>query len=68
MDSKATLQDAILYFSDFENCCRLMTELRWPDGKVKCPVCGATKVTYLAKRRVWKCYANPSEANVFSEG
>jgi transposase-like protein len=34
-----------------------MIELRWPDGKVKCPVCSAEKVTYLAKQRVWKCYA-----------
>jgi transposase-like protein len=58
MESKATLRDAILYFSNFENCLRFMTELRWPDGKVKCPACGAEKVTFLAKRRVWKCYAN----------
>lgn len=33
-----------------------MIQLRWPDGVVKCPTCGADKVTYLAKRRVWKCY------------
>ena len=32
-------------------------ELRWPDGVVKCPTCAAEKVTYLAKQRVWKCYA-----------
>jgi transposase-like protein len=56
MESKTTLRDAILYFSDFENCRTFMTELRWPDGVVKCPVCGAEKITYLAKRRVWKCY------------
>lgn len=35
----------------------MMVELRWPDGKVRCPRCGAEKVTYLAKTRVWKCYA-----------
>jgi transposase-like protein len=58
MESKATLQDAILYFANFENCLRFMTELRWPNGKVKCPICGAEKVTFLAKRRVWKCYAS----------
>jgi len=34
-----------------------MVELRWPDGKVKCPQCGSDKVCYLAKNRVWKCYA-----------
>jgi transposase-like protein len=34
-----------------------MTDLRWSDGVVKCPRCGAEKVTWLAKARVWKCYA-----------
>jgi len=52
-----TLRDAILYFSDFENCRKFMVELRWPDGVVRCPQCGADKVTWLAKARVWKCYA-----------
>jgi transposase-like protein len=34
-----------------------MVEMRWSDGVVKCPHCGAEKLTYLAKQRVWKCYA-----------
>ncbi len=52
-----TLRDAILYFADFEHCRQFMVALRWPDGVVKCPRCGAEKVTYLEKARVWKCYA-----------
>ena len=56
MDSIKTLQEAILHFSEFENCKKLMMELRWADGVVKCPHCGSEKVTYLAKNRVWKCY------------
>jgi transposase-like protein len=56
MSGHATLQDAILYFADYENCRRFMVDLRWPDGKVKCPVCGSEKVCYLAKNRLWKCY------------
>jgi transposase-like protein len=56
MSDHATLRDAIIYFADFEHCRQFMIELRWADGKVKCPTCGAEKVTYLAKRRVWKCY------------
>ena len=51
-----TLQEAILYFADFENCKKFMVELRWPDGIVRCPQCGSDNVTYLAKARVWKCY------------
>ena len=57
MDKVNTLQQAVIYFSDYENCRELMMQLRWPDGKVICPRCGAEKVTYLAKTRVWKCYA-----------
>jgi hypothetical protein len=58
MSDHATLRDAIIHFADFEHCKEFMIELRRPDGKVKCPTCGAEKVTYLAKRRVWKCYSD----------
>src|SRR2546428_3154500 len=57
MESIKTLQEAIIHFQDFENCRKLMMELRWPDGKVACPHCGSEKVSYLAKTRVWKCYS-----------
>jgi transposase-like protein len=56
MSDHATLRDAILHFADFENCRQFMVELRWSDGVVKCPTCDSEKVTWLAKRRVWKCY------------
>lgn len=56
MDGLNTLQEAIIHFSNYENCHKLMVELRWPKGKVKCPHCGSGKLTYLAKNRVWKCY------------
>jgi transposase-like protein len=57
MEAPRTLQEAILYFSDFENCRTFMIGLRWADGVVKCPRCGSEKVSWLAKARVWKCYA-----------
>src|SRR5450755_3372982 len=57
METIKTLQQAIIHFSTYENCYALMVELRWPDGKVKCPHCGSEHVTYLAKNRVWKCYS-----------
>lgn len=53
----ATLQDAILYFSEFENCRKFMVELRWPAGTVICPRCGSERVGWLEKTRAWKCYA-----------
>ena len=53
----ATLRDAVIWFADFDHCREFMVQLRWPDGVVKCPRCGAEKVSWLAKARVWKCYA-----------
>src|SRR2546425_6516064 len=56
MESPKTLQQAIKYFSDFENCQRFMIANRWADGKVRCPQCGSLEVKYLPNARVWKCY------------
>jgi transposase-like protein len=57
-----TLQQAILFFADYENCHRAVMEIRWPDGVVKCPRCGSDRVTYLASARVWKCYEGHARA------
>jgi transposase-like protein len=57
-----TLQEAILYFADFENGKKFMVELRWPDGVIRCPQCGSEHVAYLAKARVWKCYSGHPRA------
>src|ERR1017187_12308 len=62
MDDPRTLQEAIVYFNDFDNCQRFIIELRWADGRVRCPSCGSEKVTYLANARVWKCYEKHAKA------
>ena len=62
MSEPKTLQEAIVYFSDFENCQKFVAELRWADGQVRCPYCGSEKVTYLANARVWKCYEQHAKA------
>lgn len=54
MSEPKTLQEAILYFSDPDNCVNFLVSRRWPDGVV-CPTCGRTDVSYIAKRRVWQC-------------
>ena len=51
-----TLLEAVKFFSDYENCRSFMVEARWPDGKVKCPLCGSEHVKYMTKTRRWKCY------------
>jgi len=60
MDSPSTLQQAILYFADFDRCREFLIDLRWSDGKVACPKCGSTHVVYLEKARAWKCYGKHS--------
>jgi transposase-like protein len=50
-----TLLDAVRYFKDPDVCLQFMAGLRWPDGVVKCPICGSTKVHFLANQRRWKC-------------
>ena len=62
MAAPKTLQEAIIYFADFDNCQKFMIELRWADGKVKCPTCGSERVTYLSNARLWKCYAKHERA------
>ena len=49
-----TLQQAIIYFSNPENCLNYLVARRWPDGVV-CPTCGRTDVTFLAKQKKWQC-------------
>ena len=54
MEEPKTLREAILYFSEQDNCIRYLAESRWLDGVV-CPTCGRKDVSYVAKRRVWQC-------------
>jgi transposase-like protein len=57
-----TLQQAILFFSDYANCHRAVMDIRWPDGVVRCPHCGSENVTYLENQRRWKCYEKHPKA------
>ena len=51
-----TLQEAIVFFSNPDNCHAFMANLRWPDGRITCPQCGSTDVKYLPNARVFKCF------------
>ena len=61
-DIPKTLLEAVKFFSDYENCRTFMVEARWPDGKVKCPLCGSDHVTYMENTRRWKCYGKHPRA------
>jgi transposase-like protein len=49
-----TLQQAIVYFSDPQNCIDYLVARRWSRG-VTCPTCGNTSVHYQPKHRRWQC-------------
>ncbi len=55
MDAPTTLLQAMRYFEDSDFCLEFFAFVRWPDGVVKCPVCGDDKVHFLANQRRWKC-------------
>lgn len=54
MTDPNTLEEAIRFFSDPDNCLNFIVARRWPNG-VHCPTCGASTVRFLATRRVWEC-------------
>jgi len=55
-----TLQQAIIFYADEQNCLDFMIKTRWPNG-VCCPRCGDTAVTLIERitrkqdRTIWKC-------------
>jgi len=50
-----SLQEAIVYFSNPDNCIDYLAIRRWPDGRVICPTCGSDKVKFNPARRLWQC-------------
>ena len=56
LTTPTTLQEAVIFFANPDNCHEFMMNLRWHDGKVICPRCGSDNVAYLPNARVFKCY------------
>jgi transposase-like protein len=54
MKKPKTLQQAIIHFSNPENCIAYMVALRWPNG-VECPTCGRKDARFLANQGKWQC-------------
>src|SRR6266704_1666612 len=50
-----TLQQAIQYFSDPNNCIDYLANRRWGKDGVVCPICGSKEVSFVPSRRVWQC-------------
>ena len=58
-----TLQDAIVYFSNPDNCVSYLLAHRteWKNGVI-CPTCGSKDVGYIASRRLWQCKSRHPKA------
>ena len=54
MESPVTLQQAIIYFADADNCINYMVRKLWPNGVV-CPTCKRADVSWLANQKKWQC-------------
>jgi transposase-like protein len=61
MTEPKTLQEAIIYFSNPDNCIDYLAIRRWENGKVVCPTCGSDKVKFNPDRRVWQCSTHHSK-------
>jgi transposase-like protein len=54
MKQPKTLQAAIIFYNDPDNCLNHLVAQRWPDG-VTCPTCGSKDVKFIPTRRIWEC-------------
>jgi len=50
-----TLQEAIVTFSDQDNCREYVVPRRWNDGAVTCPTCGSDRVKFQPQHNRWQC-------------
>jgi ISXO2-like transposase domain/Transposase zinc-ribbon domain len=50
-----SLQEAVFFFANPDNCIDYLAIRRWPDGRVLCPTCNSDKVKFNADRRIWQC-------------
>jgi len=54
MNKPKTLQEAIIFYANADNCRDFMVRMRWPKG-VECPTCGRKDVVFLSNQRKWQC-------------
>jgi transposase-like protein len=50
-----SLLSAVRYFSDRTICNDYMRTIKWPDGEVRCPHCGGTRIGEIKTRAMFRC-------------
>ena len=53
--SPDTLQEAVIFFANPDNCINYLAARRWPKGAPVCPTCGSKNVGFIASRRMFQC-------------
>src|SRR5438445_12988967 len=56
-----SLQEAIIYFSNPDNCVDYFAIRRWPNG-ITCPGYGSEKVKFNPNRRTWQCASHHAKS------
>ena len=54
MSEPTSLQEAIVYFANPDNCREYVEARRWPNG-VECPTCGSKDLLFLTNQNRWCC-------------
>jgi transposase-like protein len=60
MSEPKSLQEAIVYLSNPDNCIDYLALRRWPNGVV-CPTCDSNRVKFNPARRLWQCSSHHSK-------
>jgi transposase-like protein len=60
-ENPKTLHGAMWRFADPDVALKFVMAIRWPDGVVKCPRCGSSRVSFTANRLVWTCWECPKQ-------
>ena len=55
MTEPNSLIAAVRYFGDLKICNDYMRGLKWPDGKIVCPKCGADRIGEITSRSMLQC-------------
>jgi len=50
MNTPKTLIEAVTYYSDEQLCRDVMVQVKWPSGKIVCPVCGCDQCKQMPTR------------------
>lgn len=55
MKTPKTLQAAVEFFANPQNCIDYLAAQRWPDGKIICQTCGRNDASFLESSKTFQC-------------